>query len=376
LFGCIFLMSMVSPSSLAQLSTTDHLADPGFWPTKNSAPPVDYAGTDACASCHVEIAQSQRRTPMAETTVRAGTAEILRSHPSLNFAVGDYYFKIKTTSEASVYTVTNGNQHQSAKLLWTFGTGRVGQSYLFKKADGKFYEARVTYFGSLHNLGFTPDRALNSPKNIDEAMDRPVDEAEVGRCLSCHTTASSVKGKLDEKNLIPGITCESCHGPAAQHVQTMSLANLNGNFDLNERTVFNPSRLNPVDSVDFCGSCHGTWWDVKLSGVKGVSTVKSQPYRLENSKCWGKGDARLTCVACHDPHKQLQTDAVSYDRNCLGCHAAKDSLDTEKNMAHACPVSTNNCVSCHMPKVNVPEMHYNFTDHWIRVAKAGEAYPE
>jgi len=134
--------------------------------------------------------------------------------------------------------------------------------------------------------------------------------------------------------------------------------------------------LNPVDSVDFCGSCHGTWWDVKLSGVKGVSTVKSQPYRLENSKCWGKGDARLTCVACHDPHKQLQTDAVSYDRNCLGCHAAKDSLDTEKNMAHACPVSTNNCVSCHMPKVNVPEMHYNFTDHWIRVAKAGEAYPE
>jgi hypothetical protein len=29
-----------------------------------------------------------------------------------------------------------------------------------------------------------------------------------------------------------------------------------------------------------------------------------------------------------------------------------------------------------MPKVNVPEMHYNFADHRIRIARAGEAYPE
>ncbi len=24
----------------------------------------------------------------------------------------------------------------------------------------------------------------------------------------------------------------------------------------------------PADSVDFCGACHSTWWDTKLSGVK------------------------------------------------------------------------------------------------------------
>jgi hypothetical protein len=29
-----------------------------------------------------------------------------------------------------------------------------------------------------------------------------------------------------------------------------------------------------------------------------------------------------------------------------------------------------------MPKVYVPEMHYNFTDHRIRVARATDPYPE
>jgi hypothetical protein len=29
-----------------------------------------------------------------------------------------------------------------------------------------------------------------------------------------------------------------------------------------------------------------------------------------------------------------------------------------------------------MPKVYVPEMHDNFTDHRIRIAHPGEAYPE
>jgi hypothetical protein len=33
-------------------------------------------------------------------------------------------------------------------------------------------------------------------------------------------------------------------------------------------------------------------------------------------------------------------------------------------------------VSCHMPKVDVPEMHYAFTDHWIRIVRPGETYPD
>jgi formate-dependent nitrite reductase cytochrome c552 subunit len=43
--------------------------------------------------------------------------------------------------------------------------------------------------------------------------------------------------------------------------------------------------------------------------------------------------------------------------------------------ASACPVSTKKCVTCHMPKVELPGMHASFTDHWIRIAKPNEPAP-
>ena len=60
----------------------------------------------------------------------------------------------------------------------------------------------------------------------------------------------------------------------------------------------------------------------------GVFNVRFAPYRLENSRCWAEGDSRITCVACHDPHKPLSHDVASYDANCLACHV---SNTVEKN---------------------------------------------
>ena len=57
---------------------------------------------------------------------------------------------------------------------------------------------------------------------------------------------------------------------------------------------------------------------------RGSLNVRFQPYRLENSRCWkeGKGDARITCLSCHDPHQPLAMDPASYDSSCLQCHRA------------------------------------------------------
>jgi hypothetical protein len=137
-------------------------------------------------------------------------------------------------------------------------------------------------------------------------------------------------------------------------------------------------KLNPVDAVDFCGACHGTCWDVNLGGLTGLANVRAQPYRLEKSRCWKKrGDARLTCVACHDPHRELVRDSASYDRNCLSCHLSTNSNSpTPEHPGPPCKVSTKNCASCHMPKFEDSGMHYTFTDHYIRVVRPGAPYPD
>src|SRR5882762_86754 len=137
------LQSVLQPSAaFAQLSTADHLAEPGFWPTRSGASRSEYVGAAQCASCHPQQVASQKKTAMAQTTVHTSASPILASHPEMNFAIGRYHYEIKTHSQQSVYSVTDGTRTLTASLLWAFGNGRVGQSYLFKNPDGKFYEAQ------------------------------------------------------------------------------------------------------------------------------------------------------------------------------------------------------------------------------------------
>jgi hypothetical protein len=111
-----------------------------------------------------------------------------------------------------------------------------------------------------------------------------------------------------------------------------------------------------------------------LTEEVGVTTVLAVPYRLEKSRCWGNGDARITCVACHDPHRPLVQDAADYDRHCLSCHVKKGSQPTADHPGTACATGTEKCATCHMRKYEVQGMHYNFTDHMIRVVKPGERF--
>ena len=374
--GWLFLPAAVS--LFAQLSTADHLTEPGFWPTQSAPSRNEFLGAAACSPCHKGIVDSQKHTPMGGTAVAAGNSAVLHSHPKMSFAFAPYRYEIQTGASGSTYSIGEPSHNLSATLLWAFGTGHVGQSYLFKKEDGNFYEARVTYFSSLANLHFTPTRELSAPaKTLEEAMYRPVSPGEVSRCFGCHTTASSIDGQFQDTNLILGVSCEACHGAGTTHVQRMQANKLLGISGSAETRIFSPRQLSPADSVDFCGACHGTWWDTKLAGVKGPSNARSQPYRLENSKCWGRGDARLTCIACHDPHKQLQTEPAAYDNACLSCHlSSRAAKHTPDHPGAACPVASQDCTTCHMPKVYVPEMHHNFTDHRIRIARPGDPYPD
>ena len=146
--------------------------------------------------------------------------------------------------------------------------------------------------------------------------------------------------------------------------------------------IFNPASLGPVELMDFCGACHRAPLDVATAKNFVPLNIRFQPYRLSKSRCWGRPDLRITCVACHDPHEPLVHDAAFYDAKCLACHAAaatEASAGVAADPVHgkhsSCPVSTIRCVSCHMPKYEDPQFHGSFTDHDIRIVHPGDAYP-
>jgi hypothetical protein len=57
-----------------------------------------------------------------------------------------------------------------------------------------------------------------------------------------------------------------------------------------EAMIMNPRRLDPVDSVDFCGACHRTWEDVVANGFTGVGVynVRFAPYAWRTASAGAK----------------------------------------------------------------------------------------
>ena len=233
------------------------------------------------------------------------------------------------------------------------------------KRDGKYLESRVTYYSSLMVLGITTGHSAMVPTGLEETLGDAIDSETAHRCFGCHSTAPTTSGKFDPDHATLGLTCEACHGPGAKHVAAMN----SDNASHAAPTIFSAKKLSPVDSVDFCGACHRTPADVavELPAHLGIATLRFQPYRLERSLCWGeKGDVRITCVACHDPHRALVRDLAAYDAKCLGCHAEMGNPPSATRIA-GCTVGSRECASCHMPKYEIPAVHAMFTDHYIRI---------
>ncbi|HXZ32139.1 MAG TPA: multiheme c-type cytochrome [Terriglobales bacterium] len=354
------------------MATADRVQGSGWWPTKGTAAREDYVGPDACAQCHRAKVNGARKTPMAHASMPVADSEALRSHNRLETQIGPFHYQIVSTAQGVEYSVTDGTKSASVPLTWAFGMGEVGQTYVYEQS-GRWYESRLSYYTGIRGLDFSPGHERSIPSSTDSALGRLFDIGETQRCFGCHTTASTTKGQFDPGHLIPGVTCEACHGPGAQHVAEKSMGAEN---QTTLRSIFNPAALRAVDAVEFCGACHRTAWDVALAGSKGVFNVRFQPYRLETSRCWGKGDARLVCFSCHDPHEPLVRDASSYDSRCMQCHVARTASKTSHDHHAVCRVSNKDCVTCHMPKQEIPGMHAKFTDHRIRIVHEDEEFKD
>ena len=261
----------------------------------------------------------------------------------------------------SVLTVTDGSESIAVPLLWAFGRGQAGQTYVFEHG-GAFYESRVSFYNALGALDLTMGALGSKPQSIAEAAGRRMDSLGARDCFGCHSNGGVSEGKLHLEAMIPGVGCQSCHGAAGKHVEAVLAG------DPVAAKLPHLAGLSAEESAELCGKCHRTWSQIALSGPRGAGNVRFQPYRLANSKCYDAADRRIRCTTCHDPHAVLDTNLASYDAKCTACHSA--ALH-----AKVCRVAKTNCAGCHMPKVDLPGAHASFTDHQIRVARAGDPYP-
>lgn len=320
---------------------------------KSSTPPL------TCATCHAGVVASYSHAPMRHAMEAPGSDPTLAAHPSLAAQLNGFTYSVQTKNGRSTYAVTDGTNSLSLPIRWIFGQNM--QTWILEK-DGRSYESMVSYFPREQQLAATPGDEKLIPRTVAEAMGRELSPWEVRSCFGCHSTNSFSNGNLTLDKLRPGLDCERCHTGAQQHMADAAREN----FSSLPKSL---KRMSSEDISTFCGQCHRSWDTVLRNHFTGLPTVRFQPYRLEMSKCFIGNDPRISCLTCHNPHQPLIRDDAFYDAKCKACHAAASAS------AKICPVSKTQCVSCHMPKVQLAAGHALFTDHDIRIVQTGQPYP-
>jgi len=343
------------------------VSGPPKWNPRRVPAGTEFIGDQACSECHKKASSPYFDTGMSLAMERVSHSKVLKQNQRLTLQIGPYTYQIKRDGDQSFYSVTDGENTISVPIEYAVGQGRMGQTYVLQR-NGNFYESRVSFYNEIKGLDYTIGHPRTVPSSLEEAFGKLLESSDVVNCFACHANGAVAGQKLQLEKLDHGVRCESCHGPGAPHVAAVKAG------EPGYKSVFNPGRLGGDDqSQQFCAQCHRGSQDFALLRSMEINNVRFQPYRIFHSKCYSD-DRNIRCTACHNPHEPLKEDAAYYDSRCFACHARKGQPVAQGSFP-ACPVATKDCVSCHMPKVEVKTAHFKFTDHYIRIVKPGESYP-
>lgn len=324
-----------------------------------------YVGSRSCMECHFDMYTSHIETAHYQTSALADTTTVQGNlSPRQNrFHLSDMlaFNMIKTDSGLyqRAYFSNNDMDIYRHRMDIVLGSGTKGQSYLTWN-DNDLFQLQVSYFKPL-------DMWINSPGAEPEVISTL--RAVNNRCLECHTTYAKSMGNnplnntYDKNQIIWGIDCERCHGPLAKHVQYhKSNPSAKG-----PEYVMSFDTLTRQQNLDACALCHSGLGMPKkpsfsfltgdtlthylqteeASGSLDALDVHSNQYGLLiASKCFAQTNA-MSCITCHDPHKNQRGQSAYFNGKCLSCHGvAQVQCSVNAQMAGH---DQRDCIKCHMP---------------------------
>lgn len=328
---------------------------------------AEFIGSVACRDCHKDIYDNYIQTAHFNTSsnslsdlVKAGFAEnknVFEFNDSLKVVMekmnGNYF--------QSLYQ--NGQKTFSHPFDIVIGSGRKAQTYLYYDQE-KVRQLPISYFMSEHSWANSP----GFPSHIAK-FDREIPSG----CFGCHSSYAVIKQtykgmQLEEEyergQMIYGIDCERCHGPAREHAAYYK----DHPSERPAKFIKSVKTLNRLQQNDMCSLCHSGFRDVQqslfnfkpgnaLSDFYFPDLTRPDPEHLDvhgkqsqlmmGSKCFQKS-IELTCNSCHNVHVKERDNISAFSNRCQGCHKQVDHSFTKENRSLDL-VTQNNCIDCHMP---------------------------
>ncbi len=328
-----------------------------------------YAGSAACTPCHAKEASqldtNHARTLAAVDPTREGE-RFRRGGERHDRALGIRYRTRFAGGRCFLEARVQGGTRDDAELQrlaaeYAFGSGNRGVTYVGYHR-GRALELRLSYYRNREGWEFSPSQPVGT--SITSPLGRTLEPDVEAVCFNCHSTVMVREaGRIRPEQSILGIGCEACHGPGGDHIAAVK----RGDHNLGMARL---SGQRERVSVELCGRCH------QAAGQDGrrEPRIASQLPRLQSvalslSACSPGSAGRLSCITCHDPHRDADRSTnTEYNAACRGCHTAGSTAPHPAGTP--CKVEPEgDCVPCHMPAQPVLDIPTRpvYRTHWIKV---------
>ncbi len=329
-------------------------------PTDAVATLEGWADESSCIDCHDEAA-SFWQTGHARTLSPVATKQSLALLRRLS---ADELPRRENTSvrisPSGVFAITGDEPNtKQIELDWCFGSGHHACTWTSTMQDSSGatdqLEFRWTwYHGDV--IDVTPGQPAEPSEGHFGKLGVLFDGPKTLRCFSCHSSyLPSSDNAIDELHIKPGVTCQRCHGPKANHVAS--------DGEIRNLSWKPKDRL---EAVNRCAQCHRRADELTPEEVQpeNKAIVRFQPVGLVQSKCFTHSE--MTCSTCHDPHLPFEQQDTRGIWQCVQCHSPQ-----HEDHVLCAAQQADDCLECHMPAIKMDAPVF-FTDHWIRIREADD----
>ena len=331
--------------------------------TQSAKIPPAFVGSEACAYCHKQEMRDHQVSGHALTLRPVDFTHPSNSDPPEG-VIPQTALQIKKAE--SNFIVRNSETHKYFPLTLAFGSGKQGVTYAHILDDSTLFEMRYSYFSTAKKWYVTPGHEGNLADKLALGMETKGAIPRV--CIQCHAVTLPEKSVEIEPKFM-GVGCESCHGPGSAHIVAVNTPNAT-DLKMAKLGDLGGAKLN-----DLCGKCHRTVAEVQKLPASNQITQRFFPYGLSKSLCFIKSDDKMTCITCHDAHKDVSKNLKFYETRCLSCHTKNDTGVSNSNhptLAQTiCKINPKfGCIGCHMANRNSfpgTSLPIKMADHWIRI---------